>query len=96
MLLFSALVSPGLSAVPISSLPVSLLMSLNETLGGKLREGRPLALPCFSKYDNSSIDFDESACAEIQANYTSPVLRALNFGAFMQVRLLHNSNSIQC
>lgn len=89
-LLLLALISPGLSAVPISSLPFSLLKSLNETLGGKLREGQPLALPCFSKYDDSSIDFDESTCTEIQANYTSPDLRAQSFGAFMQVRLLHS------
>lgn len=98
LLLLSALISPGLSAVPITSLPVPLLISLNKTLGGKLREGRPMALPCFSTYEKLSIDSDETACAEIQANYTTPDLRSLSFGAFMQVRLRITINSMasQC
>ncbi|KAJ7270281.1 hypothetical protein C8J57DRAFT_306342 [Mycena rebaudengoi] len=59
--------------------------ALNATVGGRLHSAKPFALPCFSKYNGQSVAVDDKACAQIQANYTSPTFRLASFSASMNV-----------
>jgi hypothetical protein len=65
--------------------------ALNATVGGRLHSAKPFALPCFSKYNGQSVAVDDKACAQIQANYTSPTFRLASFSASMNVCELRKS-----
>jgi hypothetical protein len=60
-------------------------VALNQSVGGRLGVVTPLALPCFSEYNNASITPSSAECAVVQANYTSPYFRTDAIGAYMQV-----------
>lgn len=79
-------------AVPASQISPSAWTALNQSVGGKLRDGRPLALPCYMRYtsdlnaDNTSNTWtipDLSACKTIQMNKNDPVFIGDNFGGYM-------------
>lgn len=50
--------------------------SLNASVGGRLQQNVPMALPCFSRYNGAPSTFDEAACSRIRLDYTSSALRA--------------------
>ena len=56
--------------------------SLDKTLGGRLKAGTPLSLPCFSEYEGQLISQDLSTCAQIQGNYTSSDFPAQFYSGF--------------
>ncbi|KAI5122687.1 hypothetical protein M0805_009740 [Coniferiporia weirii] len=60
------------------------LSALNETVKGRLFRATPLALPCFSRYENTTHTVDDARCSVVQSEYTLPELRAPFFGAYMQ------------
>ncbi|KAJ7646488.1 hypothetical protein FB45DRAFT_986776 [Roridomyces roridus] len=55
--------------------------ALNATISGRLQAATPFALPCFTKFNNITVEVDEEACAIVQANYLKPALRLDVFGA---------------
>ncbi len=59
---------------------------LSVALNGRLHSALPLSSPCFPIVNGLSNTVNETACATIQAGYSSPALRSLQFSAFMQVR----------
>ena len=73
-------------AAALAANPGTIWSALNDSVDGRLHEGFPLSLPCFSKYDDSPIQPDKQLCEVIQGNYTSPVFRVSHFGAYMMVR----------
>lgn len=49
----------------------------NASIGGRLEHNLPLALPCFSNYNNiPNTRIDEASCSLVRNNYTSPTFRA--------------------
>jgi FAD/FMN-containing dehydrogenase len=61
-------------------------LQLNQSVSGRLHVGTPLALPCFSNYNGNAVSPDPTACAAIQQNYTSSVLRAGYYGGFQNIQ----------
>ncbi|KAF7163387.1 hypothetical protein CNMCM6106_000337 [Aspergillus hiratsukae] len=59
------------------------LDALNNTIHGRLHTADPLAKPCFSLYQGQPVPVEPSACAEIQAHYTSSAYRTDIFSGFM-------------
>lgn len=56
----------------------------NTSIGGRLEHNTPMALPCFSSYNDApNAGLDEASCALIRDNYTSPTFRAPIAGAAM-------------
>lgn len=51
-------------------------VNLNATVGGRLQENVPMALPCFTRYQGEPRLFEEAKCTQIRLNYSSPNLRA--------------------
>lgn len=66
------------------------LALLNFTVGGRLHQATPWELPCFSEYNGELVAPNTTACAAIQADYTSPFERVKHFGAYMMVRARHS------
>ena len=66
------------------------LALLNFSVGGRLHQATPWELPCFSEYNGELVAPNTTACAAIQANYTSPFERVKHFGAYMMVRARHS------
>lgn len=56
--------------------------SLNSTLGGSLKVGVPLALPCYSNYNGVEVTPNTTQCSIVEANYLSASYIASNFGGF--------------
>jgi hypothetical protein len=59
--------------------------ALNKTLGGSLQIGRPLAAPCFSNYDGTSVTPDSAECSIVQSGYTNETFIAQHFGGYQNV-----------
>ncbi|KAF8187168.1 FAD-binding domain-containing protein [Pholiota molesta] len=58
-------------------------LSLNDTLGGRLRRGVPFAQPCFlSVLPDGSSTNDLARCAEIQEKNEDHLFRSENFGSY--------------
>lgn len=58
---------------------------LNTTIGGRLHVGEPFEKACFSTFNGNPINPDASACSALQQNYTNPLFRVQQFGAYMLV-----------
>lgn len=71
--------------VPASSISSSQWQTLNDTLGGKLRTALPVSAPCFSTVNGVNVTVDSEACSNVEANYTDPLYRVEQFGAYMLV-----------
>ncbi|KAJ3491203.1 hypothetical protein NLI96_g878 [Meripilus lineatus] len=56
---------------------------LNTTIGGRLHVGEPFEKACFSTFNGNPINPDASACSALQQNYTNPLFRVQQFGAYM-------------
>ncbi|KAJ7105710.1 hypothetical protein C8R44DRAFT_886636 [Mycena epipterygia] len=80
-----ASLATAISSTPIFNVSPEQWRALNTTVGGRLHTAKPFALPCFSVYQNHSVQVDEQACNVIQANYTSPNFRVESFSANMNV-----------
>lgn len=59
--------------------------ALNSTVNGRLFQGTPVSLPCFSSFNGQPHAVDNGSCTAVQAGYTTPEFRAPMFGAYMQV-----------
>lgn len=72
--------------------------TLNQTVGGRLFAATPLSLPCFSSYNGQAVTPDPSACAEIQAGYTSGDFRAQIYNGFAnnQDEICSSDDTDQC
>lgn len=55
---------------------------LNQSLGGTLRLGVPVAQGCFDNYDRKSLDGNKTACASAQANFLDATYLAAHFGGY--------------
>ncbi|KAI0712970.1 FAD-binding domain-containing protein [Cerioporus squamosus] len=74
------------SVAAAATSPASLLSALsilNTTVGGRLNRAVPFEAPCFSTVEGKSVPVDAAACAAIQSNYSDPLFRVTNFGAYM-------------
>lgn len=71
--------------VPASSISNSQWQTLNDTLGGKLRTALPFSAPCFSTVNGLNVTVDSEACSNVEVNYTNPLYRVEQFGAYMLV-----------
>lgn len=70
-------------AKPCELEPREAIKALNGSLGGRVHQIEPFALPCFSEFEGQPRTPDEALCAERQANYQSPDYRSKIPGAFM-------------
>lgn len=65
------------AACLVTGLSINDWAKLNASIDGRLEHNLPLALPCFSSYNNiPNTRIDEASCALIRNNYTSPTFRA--------------------
>ncbi|KZT26763.1 isoamyl alcohol oxidase [Neolentinus lepideus HHB14362 ss-1] len=77
----------GLSGFWPSAFPLATpddWQSLNETIGGRLQAGVLVSQPCFLVVNGQHVSVNQTACAEVQQNYHSPLFRVSNYGAWMQ------------
>ncbi|EGO22798.1 hypothetical protein SERLADRAFT_416412 [Serpula lacrymans var. lacrymans S7.9] len=58
--------------------------ALNDSLDGSLFSARPLALPCFSSFNNTPVHPDPSACALLQQNYSNATYKSSLYPNTMQ------------
>ncbi|KAK7178646.1 isoamyl alcohol [Paraphaeosphaeria sporulosa] len=72
--------------------------SLNQSVGGKLFEAKPLASPCFSFYEGSPHQMDAAECERLQKNYTSMDLRIERYAGFAnsQDEMCMSNTTDQC
>jgi len=62
--------------------------ALNQTVGGRLHGGIPLAEPCYSNYNGTKVTPNATACNDIQNGYQSDAYLAQSYSGFMNVRPL--------
>lgn len=67
--------------------------ALNTTLHGRLRSGRPFALPCFDQLDGDPSSINETACASRQDNFGVADYRQHFYGQTMQASLILEDES---
>ncbi|KAJ7612014.1 hypothetical protein DFH06DRAFT_1274686 [Mycena polygramma] len=58
--------------------------ALNSAVGGRLHTAQPIALPCFSLYNNLPVSLDEQACEVIQAGDIPPYYIEIETAADVQ------------
>nr|A0A7L8UYL4.1 RecName: Full=FAD-linked oxidoreductase ffsJ; AltName: Full=Cytochalasans biosynthesis cluster protein ffsJ; Flags: Precursor [Aspergillus flavipes]QOG08949.1 FfsJ [Aspergillus flavipes] len=77
--------TPAILALPAAHAAASLQdwQSLNTTLDHRLHAVTPLALPCFSIYNNHSHAPNEDACLNIQDHYTNASYRVDQVSAYV-------------
>jgi hypothetical protein len=63
---------------------------LNQTVGGRLHSAAPLALPCFSSYNNVTVTPNPALCSEVMSNYFNPDYRVSKYAAAMQVKFFRH------
>ena len=74
--------------VSTSSIPTSSWTAFNQTLGGRLYPGQPLAAPCFQSVNGVDTTVNATACAQVEAGYSTGFFISENFGGYMSVRPL--------
>ncbi|TVY53558.1 FAD-linked oxidoreductase, partial [Lachnellula suecica] len=76
----------------------SIWESLNQTVGGRLYPAKPFSLPCFFIYEGQQITPNTSACAELQAGYTSGDFRSQVYNGFSnnQDEICSSNGTDQC
>lgn len=57
--------------------------ALNSSIQGRLVQGKPFALPCFTKYQGNQVAQDNAACAAVQQSYFDSTSRVKEYGGFM-------------
>ncbi|KAF9045971.1 FAD-binding domain-containing protein [Hymenopellis radicata] len=57
---------------------------LSVALNGRLHSALPLSSPCFPIVNGLNNTVNDTACAAVQAGYSSPTFRSPRFSAFMQ------------
>lgn len=69
--------------------------ALNTSVHGRLAEGRPINLPCYSSYNGTlaNNDPDLALCAVAEANKANSTFIVDNFGGYEYVRLLATSSN---
>lgn len=70
---------------PISSITTAQWNSLNQSVGGRLYQGAPLAKPCYSFYNGETSSPDLAQCKAAQDGYVDEVSIANNYGGFVNV-----------
>ena len=72
ILLLAGLQLCAAANVPASSIDASTWAALNQSVGGRLFAGVPVAQACFASGSGSAETvFDSTACSIVQANYTN-------------------------
>jgi hypothetical protein len=56
--------------------------ALNQTLGGTLGRGIPLAEPCYSNYNGTATTPNAAQCSTVQANYVNELFIAESFSGY--------------
>lgn len=74
------------AAPVISTITPSQWVAFNQSVGGNLHTGYPMAKPCYSLYNGTTIAPNPTQCANVQANYETDTFVANNYGGFMNVR----------
>ena len=72
------------------NLPRADWATLNQTVGGRLHSAAPLALPCFSSYNNVTVTPNPTLCSEVMSNYFNPDYRVSKYAAAMQVKFFRH------
>jgi hypothetical protein len=74
------------SAARVVDIAASEWQALNQTVGGRLRSGTPMALPCFTSYDNGTGTTRSkpnlAACGTIQYGKSDGLSIASYFGGY--------------
>jgi hypothetical protein len=85
---FAALLGAGVCFPSLATkrstarLDSSVFDALNNTLGGTLRTGRPLAAACYSEYNGTNVTPNSAQCSTVQAQYKNETFIAQNFGGY--------------
>lgn len=72
-----------LGASLVSGLSLDDWLNFNASIGGRLEQNVPMALPCFAQHNDAPHIMDEAACDLIRHNYTSAAFRATIPGTAM-------------
>jgi hypothetical protein len=70
----------------IASIDPSEFETLNNTLGGKLGIGQPLAEPCYSNYNGTTVNPNSAQCSAVQAQYKNETFIAQHFGGYQNAQ----------
>jgi hypothetical protein len=73
----------ALARVPVESVNHAVLVALNATVDGRLHAAKPVSAPCYSTFDGRHVGRDSTSCAIVEANYTNPLYRVTQPGAYM-------------
>lgn len=79
------------ASTPISSITTAQWNSLNQTVGGRLYQGAPIAKPCFTFYNGAQSNPDLAQCKAVQDGYVDEVSIANNYGGFVNVCISQHS-----
>lgn len=70
---------------PISSITSAQWTALNQSVGGRLEVGYPLAKPCYSFYNGKAMIPNTAQCAAVQNGSTDELYIASQYGGYMNV-----------
>jgi hypothetical protein len=68
--------------------------ALNATVGGRLRVGTPIGLPCYSRYKGVVQEIDFAVCNVTQAKKGAGKWIADQFGGYEEVCLRHRDRAM--
>lgn len=70
---------------PIYHVPPGKWQELNDTVGGRLNRGLPMAYPCYSNYQGSLKDSDVNSCTAIELQKNDSEFVANQSGGYILV-----------
>ncbi|EMC94258.1 hypothetical protein BAUCODRAFT_36730 [Baudoinia panamericana UAMH 10762] len=70
------------ASTPISSITSSQWAALNQSVGGRLAVGYPLAKPCYSLYNGKLNIPDLAQCSAVQSGYTDEMYIATQYAGY--------------
>ena len=70
---------------PIYNVPAEEWQKLNQTVGGRLYDGLPMAYPCYNKFQGSLKGSDVDSCTAIELQKTDTEFVANQSGGYILV-----------
>ncbi|KAK3660886.1 hypothetical protein LTR56_000644 [Elasticomyces elasticus] len=71
------------ATTPISAITTTQWAALNQSVGGRLHKGYPMAKPCYSVYNGALQAPSLAQCSAVQTGYTDEVYIASQYGGYM-------------
>ncbi|KAK5730587.1 hypothetical protein LTR15_000524 [Elasticomyces elasticus] len=73
------------ATTPISSITTTQWLALDQSVGGRLHKGYPMAKPCYSVYNGVLQTPSLAQCSAVQTGYTDEIYIASQYGGYMNI-----------